>query len=73
MSRSINLNVPDITIDSKLINGEQVTLISSWVQRNNENKYQINLRKFVWIFQFLTRGSRDGYFIKCVIIKVLKL
>ncbi|GBB88245.1 hypothetical protein RclHR1_01480010 [Rhizophagus clarus] len=60
-SRKANLNIPNITIDSKLINGEQAALISSWIQGNNESKISNKFRKVYYEFKLLTRGSRDGF------------
>jgi hypothetical protein len=57
-TRKPNLSLP---IDSKLINGEQAALISSWVQGNNENKISNKFKKIYYEFQLLTRGSRDGF------------
>jgi hypothetical protein len=48
----------NVSLDSKLINYEQATLISSWIQGNNENKTQSEM---YYDFQLLTRGSRDGF------------
>ncbi|RIA97005.1 hypothetical protein C1645_814668 [Glomus cerebriforme] len=50
-----------IPIDSKLINGEQAALISSWIQGNEENKISTKFKKIYYEFQLLTRGSRDGF------------
>ncbi|PKK76728.1 hypothetical protein RhiirC2_844952 [Rhizophagus irregularis] len=60
-SRRINLNLSNIPIDSKLINGEQAALISSWIQGNNESKISKKYSKANLEFQLLARGSRDGF------------
>jgi hypothetical protein len=60
-SRKANLNIPNIIIDSKLINCEQAALISSWIQGNNESSISNKFRKISYEFQLLTRGSRDGF------------
>ncbi|RGB42984.1 hypothetical protein C1646_661811 [Rhizophagus diaphanus] len=61
ISRKAILNIPNITIDSKLINGEQAALISSWIQGNNESEISNKFRKIYYEFKLLTRGSRDGF------------
>ncbi|GBB97534.1 hypothetical protein RclHR1_00300013 [Rhizophagus clarus] len=51
----------NVTLDSKLIDREQATLISSWIQGNKENKIQNKFKKMYYDFQLLIRGSRDGF------------
>lgn len=51
----------NVTLDSKLINSEQATLISSWIQGNKENTIQNKFKKMYYDFQLITRGSRDGF------------
>ena len=53
--------MPNMPIDSKLINSEQAALICSWIQGNNENKITNKFKKVYYEFQLLTRGSRDGF------------
>jgi hypothetical protein len=55
-----NLSFHNPSIESKLINGEQAALISSWIQGNNESEISNQYRR-VYGFKLLTRGSRDGF------------
>ncbi|CAG8504089.1 9502_t:CDS:2 [Paraglomus brasilianum] len=52
--------VPAKTVDSILIDSNQIALIASWVDRKDTKDFQYAFRTIPYHFDLLLRGSRDG-------------